>query len=1262
MMAMQRVLKGLAIAVAALFVVALLAVTGLWWWSGSEGSLAWVLARIERTQPVTAEGVRGSLRSGLRIHRLTWEKDGVQVQADDVDLAWQPFALLGGVIKLNGVHAAALRITDRRPPPPEPAKPPLSLAIKPRVVLDDLTIGHLEWNARNTIQADALVGHYSFDGTDHHVKIDSLRWAGGNYRGEAKLGALAPLPLDATLTGNLEAPVPGAKSKLPLEFVATLKGPITDFGAQARLQATQPGAGTDAPHATATARITPWAVLPVHEAQADLQAVDVGALWPQAPHTSLAGHVQVVPTGTATWKLTAALRNDLPGPWDQERLPVQQLQAEGEWRDGVALVQNLDARLGGGEVKATGRWSGGKASDWTMQAQVNHVDPSALHSQAAGAPLGGRAQARAEQGAIAFDIALQAGGAVPKRPARATKAKGVAADLGALDLRQVTARGRWKDGHLSLPTLDVRAAEATLQGAVELEIPARAGSGHVQLQAPGLRVDANGELAETRGRGTLHVDASNVALAQRWLRRFPSLPAALHDSNADGRASLEMNWQGGWHDPNVQGRLAVPSLQWRAAVNADPNAAPAWVVRDLSANVDGRLSNATLDVRAAAQQGQRQMNLVVAAQGGRAPFERGAAAAWRTQIGTITLSVRDPAVGNGPWQLALQRPFDARWSPGASNLEVTSGQAVLTAPPGKSAAASSQAVIAWDPVRWRAGELQTAGRITGLPMGWLELVGGPQLAGSALSGDMVFDGQWDANLGSTLRLNASLARSRGDVNVLADTAQGTSTRVAAGVRDARLTVASQGDQVTLGLHWASERAGVAEGRLVTRLSRGGSAGWEWPPTAPIDGALQARLPRIGVWSLLAPPGWRLRGSLQADVKASGTRGDPQLSGTVAADDLALRSVVDGVELQGGKLRAQLEGNRVRVTEFVLHGGGEGGAGGTLTATGDAALVNGHPQVQAQLQLARLRASIRSDRRLTISGEAAMRMDAAGSQVTGKLKVDQALIVLPEEAKPQLGNDVVVHDAQAGGVPKKNEAEPAPEPANAKPVVTAIDLDLGDDFEVRGKGLSTRLRGTLALSGRSIAEPRLVGTITTSGGEYQAYGQRLDVERGVLRFTGRVDNPSLDVLAIRPNLTQRVGVQINGTAQAPFVRLYAEPDLPDSEKLAWLVTGHAAPAGGAEAELVQQAALALLSSRHPGATGLAGRVGLDVLSVRRDNTEGTILTLGKRFTRNFYASYERSLSGALGTLYIFYDVSRRVTVRAQAGEQAGVDLIFTFAFD
>jgi translocation and assembly module TamB len=57
-----------------------------------------------------------------------------------------------------------------------------------------------------------------------------------------------------------------------------------------------------------------------------------------------------------------------------------------------------------------------------------------------------------------------------------------------------------------------------------------------------------------------------------------------------------------------------------------------------------------------------------------------------------------------------------------------------------------------------------------------------------------------------------------------------------------------------------------------------------------------------------------------------------------------------------------------------------------------------------------------------------------------------------------------------------------------------------------------------------------------------------------------------------------------------------------------------------------------------------------------------VTLGKRFGQHFYAAYERGLSGAMGTLYIFYDISRKLTVRGQAGERQAVDLIYTFTFD
>jgi translocation and assembly module TamB len=405
----------------------------------------------------------------------------------------------------------------------------------------------------------------------------------------------------------------------------------------------------------------------------------------------------------------------------------------------------------------------------------------------------------------------------------------------------------------------------------------------------------------------------------------------------------------------------------------------------------------------------------------------------------------------------------------------------------------------------------------------------------------------------------------------------------------------------------------------------------------------------------------LRGSLQADVRVGGTRSDPRLAGTISADDLALRSVVEGIELQGGKLRARLDGQRIVIDEFSLRG--QGANGGQLVARGEASMTAQGPVAQLSAQVSRLRASIRSDRQLTVSGTNTARRDPAGTAVDGKLSVDQALIVLPDESTPQLGDDVVVRNSAAPVTRKQAQARDEANKPPGQKVKVALDVDLGNDFRVQGMGVDTRLRGTLAVAAESIATPRIVGTIRADGGEYRAYGQRLTIERGIIRFTGPVDNPALDILAVRPRLAQRVGVLVTGTARTPFVRLYSEPDLPEAEKLAWLVTGRAAPATGAETALVQQAALALLASRTGGGgQGIAQKLGLDEVSFRREGANGPSVTLGKRFTDRLYAAYERGLAGALGTLYIFYDITGKVTLRAQAGERTALDLIYTFEFN
>ncbi|RYY95945.1 MAG: DUF490 domain-containing protein, partial [Comamonadaceae bacterium] len=365
-----------------------------------------------------------------------------------------------------------------------------------------------------------------------------------------------------------------------------------------------------------------------------------------------------------------------------------------------------------------------------------------------------------------------------------------------------------------------------------------------------------------------------------------------------------------------------------------------------------------------------------------------------------------------------------------------------------------------------------------------------------------------------------------------------------------------------------------------------------------------------------------------------------------------------------ELRAQLAGQRLVVSEFVLRGGGENDTdGGTLTARGEGGWTPQGLQFEATAQLAQLRASIRSDRQLTVSGPLQARMDAGGTTVNGKLVVDRARIQIPEETAPRLGDDVLVRNAP--GLPT-SEAErreqPKPETTRvARTVTMAVSIDLGPDFRVSGRGVDTRLAGSVDVSARSVAQPQLAGIVRTVGGTYNGYGQRMTIERGELRFVGPPDNPALDVLAIRPNTDQRVGVRVTGRAQAPYIELYSEAGLSQAETLSWLVLGRSSAGGGAETALLQRAAAALIADKRGTGKGVAGNLGLDDLSVRNGG-EGAVVRLGKRFADNFYAAYERSMSGAMGTLYIFYDVSRRLTVRAEAGERTGIDLIFTFAFD
>ena len=1316
---------GVGFVVVTLAIVVAIAAT-LWWWTGTSGSLAVALNWAAQSQPLTAERVSGAIRTGGRIDRLMWRQDGLTVEARGVSLIWKFLPLLHGQLELSSLAMASLLIEDQRAPFTEaPTGPPTALGLPIRVALNNFSVDQLRFQGKTAVEASGISGGYAFNGFQHQLDLSSAQFASGQYNGRAVITSNAPLVLEANLLGALQTSVPNSTTVLPLTVQVAARGPLTDLQINAALQVNTPPANnkspvTTNPQASATARVMPWAAQPLPQAEATFKNLNIATLWPDTPQTLLTGSASVRPadnTGTtiesSAWLLDLEIANALHGPWNQQRLPLEQLKANGEWRDGTAFIRSLKAQLAGGELIASGEWVDAATATttatatatatskqaWKLQATLQEINPAKLHTQLSALPLNGRATVNSKGALIDFEASVKALLSSADKQPSPRKISAQNATIAQLKLRDASAKGSWNaqqsGGTLALTALQVRTDEAELSGQMEVQPSLKAGKANLKLAAPGLDATLQGDFKKASGGGEFKVQGRDASQTLGWLKKLPGLPALLQSASASGRAELTGSWQGGWLDPAVQAQLEVPQFDWQMAAPATSPVATTTTpevlkLRAFQALVSGRLSQLQISTQGRLEVGQQRYALQLKAEGGRLVSSVGSTAlsdaSWQGVLKQFSLAVENPALGAGAWQLATRGPVPLKWTPSRTgttpqggSFESGAGEALLTAPTrspslaGAAASSAQQATLAWQPVRWRPGELITAGKLTGLPMAWIELFAGPQMAGAGLSGNLLLNGEWDATLSNTLRLKASVARSSGDLTVQAETTDGASARIAAGIKQASVTLVNEGDSLMLAFIWDSERAGKADGQLKTRLARTPEGGWLWPSDAPLNGQVRAQLPRLGIWSLLAPPGWRLRGSLGADIAISGTRAAPQLAGDLKASDLALRSVVDGIEFGNGRLNARLDGTRMRINEFTLQGAGDKGSGGSLTAQGEAGWVNGRPQVELNAKLNRLRASIRTDRQLTVSGEIQGSLKGEQTTLTGKLVVDKARILLPEEETPQLGDDVVVRTVRGSEAGKKAPAQVSASTSETAKTSTAlklaIELDLGRDFQIQGKGIDTRVRGSLALSGESLSSPRLVGTLNTTGGQYRAYGQRLDVEQGVLRFNGPVDNPALDILAIRPNLSQRVGVQITGTALLPYVRLYAQPELPDAEKLSWLVIGRSSAAGGAEAALLQQAALALLGSKSGSTSGgIASSLGLDELSYRgaSSNADGSTsagaVTLGKRFSRNFYAAYERSVSGALGTLFVFYDLSQRFKVRAQAGQQSALDLIFTVPYD
>ena len=324
------------------------------------------------------------------------------------------------------------------------------------------------------------------------------------------------------------------------------------------------------------------------------------------------------------------------------------------------------------------------------------------------------------------------------------------------------------------------------------------------------------------------------------------------------------------------------------------------------------------------------------------------------------------------------------------------------------------------------------------------------------------------------------------------------------------------------------------GTIKTRLSaqRGGT---QWQDM-PLQGELHAQTGELSLISLYMPDIDRAAGRLVADVQISGTLGTPFMSGMLKLSD----AEIDLYQVNLGLRQLGLEAH---LTDSGVDFNGSARVGsGTATAGGHLEWHNSLPRGKITLQGTNLRVVDIPEAQIDASPNLDFNVDGRKIEVTGAVRVPFAKIV-PKDltgAVRATPDEVIVGSAEE-------------DPAKRFEVVSTITLTLGDRATIDTFGLTGRLGGSITVRSGYDAVTRATGELSIEEGKYTAYARKLDIQRGRLIFTGGpVDNPGVDIRAVKQYPDVTAGVNVRGTLLQPRISFFSEPSLPQSQIVSLII--------------------------------------------------------------------------------------------------------------
>lgn len=667
---------------------------------------------------------------------------------------------------------------------------------------------------------------------------------------------------------------------------------------------------------------------------------------------------------------------------------------------------------------------------------------------------------------------------------------------------------------------------------------------------------------------------------------------------------------------------------------------------------------------------------------------------WRGTLSRLT-------AGSAGFTVSADRPVTLSYLPAAvaPQWQWQVGQTVLgVALPGKEKLAIAHKGSRGDAKRW-----ETAGQADNLvitaamarqviaavdPEAAAKMKQGPKRVNATVAESqrrIALDASWDLKFDGRLAGRARIARRDGDLLIPGD------PPVPLGVKALVLDLTAtptgpNASRLDARLDLATDKMGKIAGNGTAVLAVDAQGGMALDPRQPIRARLDADIADLAWVGLFVGDSMEIGGQVKANLEAQGTlAGKWSASGAIRGDKLRVVRIDDGVRLIEGTLAARLDGDKLvldslrfpaslrvmpaewRTKEWITTN--PEAKGGYAEAKGQWNLTDGGGNVR--LTLYRFPALQRSDRYAMVSGTIDLNAAMPRIDIVGDLKADAGWFSLEIlQGVPSLDDDVKVR--RAGDDPG----------AVSTPLQTSMNLkfDMGPRFYITGMGLDAGLLGSIQIL---LNDGRLtgVGALRTRGGGIEAYGQKLRLRRGTLTFQGRLDNPLLDIEALRTGEQVEAGVKVVGTAQRPRIDLVSYPDVSDVEKLSWLLLGRGPDESGSDAALLLSVGTALLGGGEP----FYKQFGLDDVSVRTGNlgSSGSILpdrtvagdvnrdsdsqlatqflVASKSFANGITLSVEQALAGSDTVGRASYRLARGLSLDLKGGSVNGIALVYRTFF-